>query len=1335
MPFTFRKSDIPNLDLDIDRGSNFTSWKEEWTAYSLVSGLSKEEAETQYNVLRLAFSRETALIVSNLGLPEEKKQNVKSIIEALTEHVEGTVNETVERKAFRKRRQQKGESFDDFLVSLRDLVRTCNYCSEECTNKAIRDQIIEGISDGDTVEQLLRERKLTLETAMSISRAHESAKHQRADIKDHVIGRASVRHKVREKTMPLPRASKTKDDLTTSKKCGRCGRPWHKDIRNCPAKGKTCLKCGKLDHFASYCKSTTQSRHAPNTSPAEQQLGRLSTQGGNLMRVKNSLRSINKAPTVNVVVTGLNGSKSLEALPDSGADLTAADVNILPMLGEDVENLLKPSCGETSSVDGSSLREIGQLPVSITLGETTVEDTIHVFPSIPGGLLVSWKTAQDLQILPESYPAQIRGICKDDITEEDLINEFPTVFDGQIRTMDGEKFCIKLTDNAKPFCVNTPRFVPYAYRDKLKEEISMLEAQGVIEAVTEPTEWCAPIVVAPKKDSDDVRLCVDFSKLNKYVLREYYRSCSPAEAVANISDQQCKFFTMFDALKGYHQCPLDDASQLLTTFITPFGRYKFLRAPFGICSISEHYNRRMDEAFSGLTNYRKVVDDVLIFDCNFDSHLSRVRRFLKRCEELHISLKKEKFKFARASVKFAGYEVSQDGYKLDASLMKAISDFPTPQNITDLRSFFGLVNQLSGCSKSIASSLAPLRPLLSTKNEFLWGPDHDTAFKHCKTVLSESPTLGFFDLSRQTRLMTDASGKGLGFILQQLNGDNWSIIQAGSRFLTSAESRYATVEKEMLGVAWAIRKCHKFLAGLAHFDILTDHNPLLSILNSKRLDEIENPRLQRLRMKIVSYNFTAQWVKGSLNAGPDALSRYPTMEAVPWDQLAEETAPSIFALAAREQQRELNMRLSEVSEAAEIDTVYQKLKTVINEGFPVSKSHLPKCLADFWRVREDLSIVDDFIVYGCRLLIPFALRNDMLRKLHDSHQGIARTRDRARLAIYWPGIDQDIEKVITACKICQDELPSLGKEPMILRTPASRPFQELAVDFAYVNGQNFLIMVDCCTDWPSIHLMRSNTTSYAVISALRDYFARTAVPDVLWSDGGPQFVSHKFETFLREWGVQHKVSSPAYPQSNGKAEATVKSMKKLIRRSSTQRRLDEDKLARALLQYRNTPSVKDKLSPAQKLYGHPVQDTLPVHYTAFANEWQTKMKEAETRKSMSLEKTKRAYDRHAAPLPDIAIGSHVAIQNKDTKRFDIYGIVIAIENYRKYVVKTASGRLLVRNRKFIRKRVPASLPIFENCFGTSSPDPCDSEPIATSNDRPRRSVRKPHRLVEDPTWP
>ena len=119
--------------------------------------------------------------------------------------------------------------------------------------------------------------------------------------------------------------------------------------------------------------------------------------------------------------------------------------------------------------------------------------------------------------------------------------------------------------------------------------------------------------------------------------REFYSMCTPSDAAADISSKNANCFTVFDALKGYHQCPLDEQSQLLTTFMTPFGRFKFLRAPFGICSISEHYNRRMDEAFQGLDNYRRIVDDVIIFDENEKNHVARIRQFLQRCADKGIA--------------------------------------------------------------------------------------------------------------------------------------------------------------------------------------------------------------------------------------------------------------------------------------------------------------------------------------------------------------------------------------------------------------------------------------------------------------------------------------------------------------------------------------------------------------------------------------------------------------------------------------------------------------------------------------------------------------------------
>ena len=150
-----------------------------------------------------------------------------------------------------------------------------------------------------------------------------------------------------------------------------------------------------------------------------------------------------------------------------------------------------------------------------------------------------------------------------------------------------------------------------------------------------------------------------------------------------------------------------------------------------------------------------------------------------------------------------------------------------------------------------------------------------------------SPVLSYFDMSRPTRLC-DASCQGLGFILQQQDSSGtWSLVRAGSRFLTDAESRYAIIELEMLAVAWATSKCHLFLVGLQHFQVITDHNPLVPILNHHRLDEIGNPRLQRLKIKLMAYNFTTEWVKGTKNDAPDALSRNPVTDPSPDDSLAE----------------------------------------------------------------------------------------------------------------------------------------------------------------------------------------------------------------------------------------------------------------------------------------------------------------------------------------------------------------------------------------------------------------------------------------------------------------
>ena len=230
--------------------------------------------------------------------------------------------------------------------------------------------------------------------------------------------------------------------------------------------------------------------------------------------------------------------------------------------------------------------------------------------------------------------------------------------------MQGEEFHIAIDDTAKPFCVHTPHTIPFAYRDKLQAELNLLESQHIITPVTEATTWCVPIVVTLKKHSDKIRMCVDLSHLNRFVICERYQSPTPAEAVAvaDIGTSDAKIFTVLDALKGYHQCLLDQLSQSLTTFITPFGRYQYLRAPYGILSISEHYNRRMTDGFRGLSGFKCIVDDFIIYNSNVSDHERHVKQFLQRCADCNISLNTEKCQFFQCQITFAGFQLSVDGY-------------------------------------------------------------------------------------------------------------------------------------------------------------------------------------------------------------------------------------------------------------------------------------------------------------------------------------------------------------------------------------------------------------------------------------------------------------------------------------------------------------------------------------------------------------------------------------------------------------------------------------------------------------------------------------------------
>ena len=366
---------------------------------------------------------------------------------------------------------------------------------------------------------------------------------------------------------------------------------------------------------------------------------------------------------------------------------------------------------QLEAANGLPIEAIGQTEVNLELeGWKTVAPII--FSAEQEGMLMSWFDSKALGILLEHYPkpAPVRAVhaaepqkptparpksnntsssrpteAEIDGVKNKLLEEFSDVFDrsGPLKTMKGSPMKIELVEGAVPFAVHRPRPIPFAQRDAVKVALDSMIADNIIVPVTESSDWGHPMTVVEKADGSP-RICVDLTRLNKFVKRPVYPPRSPKDAVACISGK-ARFFTTVDAVQGYHQVPLHEDSQHLTTFVTPWGRFKFLRGTMGLNATGDEYNRRSDEAVGGFLNTVKVVDDLLVYEETFEEHVERVRNMLQRCREHQITLSSGiKFSFARERVAWAGNVIGPGEISPDPAKLEHITKFPTPTNITEM---------------------------------------------------------------------------------------------------------------------------------------------------------------------------------------------------------------------------------------------------------------------------------------------------------------------------------------------------------------------------------------------------------------------------------------------------------------------------------------------------------------------------------------------------------------------------------------------------------------------------------------------------------------------------
>ena len=574
---------------------------------------------------------------------------------------------------------------------------------------------------------------------------------------------------------------------------------------------------------------------------------------------------------------------------------------------------------------------------------------------------------------------------------------------------------------------------------------------------------------------------------------------------------------------------------------------------------------------------RTHVDDTIHYDDNLEEHWWRTIDFLTLVGEAGIVLNSDKFQFAQREVNFAGFHISKEHIEPLPKFFDAIRHFPTPLSTTDIRSWFGLVNQVANYAQ-LRPFMEPFRPLLSPRCPFEWTPELDAAFKASKQSIVEAIHHGvkIFDLERPTCLYTDWSKQGVGHFLCQKhclclsnNPDccptGWKITLAGSGFLSPAEQRYAPIEGEALAIAWSLEQTKYFTMGCHHLIVATDHKPLTKIFGDRTLDEIANTRLFRLKQKTLPWCFRIFHLPGKENPAADATSRHPstaTAEPLVGDEAC------IAAAIRRDAKSTSSITWDQLASETSKDVSMLKLKEAIHNGFP-DACCLDADIATCWRYRHGLYELDGLIVYNDRVVIPPSLCHATLDALHSAHQGASSMGARARTILFGPGMTADIERVRQSCRDCIKNAPSQAQLPSVESPPPSTPFDMIHADFFDCIGQHYLVVGDRLSGWCDVFQAPHGSPqsgSEGLITCLRNYFSRFGVPLEISSDGGPEFVSNATQTFFRRWGVKHRLSSAYNPQSNGRAEVAVKSAKRLLRSNTgPSGSLDTDRFLRAML--------------------------------------------------------------------------------------------------------------------------------------------------------------------------
>ena len=1308
-PFSFEG---PNV------AQRWTRWRKQFQTYFTACEYGKKSKDVQVAVLLHSAGQEAQDIHEHFQFDEETaeadRKNYTKILDKFGDYCRPRKNVVYERYRFWSRDQIQDEHVDNWVKDLRTIAVDCEFGEQE--DLMIRDKLVFGICDTRVKERMLRESDLTLQKALDIVRAAESTKAQMKE-----MSKESASNHIDQIKTSGTGTTKESVDKRTCYKCGEVGHispncnnlPMGEVNRNRKRlegseNRPTCYNCGGVGHLSRNCANGDDypQNRRKTRGRGRQTRGRGRTvihdveedDGfGDYMQEFQSL-SLN-AIRVNMVGAAAGGQKTKRYAkfrfhrPDSRTVKeeklkidTGAEANLMPLKiyqslypeylqenGMPMKRYIEKSPAVLEAYGGSVINQIGRVHLPCEYNGKKFTCPFYL-SNVDGPILLGYPTGESLGIVkilviddvtsPKAYGEDDRyispGMAFDKRppikNKDDLRSMYPECFDNSDKHFLDFEYEIKVDDNVKP-CIHAQRRMPIEPR--VRRKLDAMVRDNVIVKVDEPTEWVNSMLVETKDDGR-LRICLDPVDLNKAIKREHYPMPVLDDIVPELAGSD--LFTKLDAKDGYWHVKLDKKSSLLTTFNTPFGRYRYLRMPFGLKMSQDVFQKKIDEVYSPCTGAIGIADDLTVHGKGDNEHDMRLHQVMERTRQANIGLNYDKISVKQPSVKFFGNIYSAKGINADPDKIAAITALRHPESREELRTFLGMVNYLQQFIPKLSEATEPLRAMDRDGVVFKWDATYQVVFDEIKSLVAKDISLAYYDRTKPVTLQTDYSKKGLGAVLVQEGRP----VRYASKAVTVPEANFAPIEGEMLAVFYGIMKFHHYLYGRG-FTVNSDHKPLHHI-HKKNLS-LAPPRLRDMLMKLSPYDFEIEYKPGEEMVLPDTFSR-----------LSQADHGEIRGLKVRIHNLvDISCsRLAQLKHETENDSVLQKLLVVFNNGWPSTIKSLDEELRPYWAIRDDISVIDGLMMAGSRIIIPEKSRQRVLASIHEGHQGEVKCLLRAKESVYWPGLYKEIEQIVKSCAVCQEFENALPKCPMLGIEVPDQPWHTLGADLFYFNGKWNILLTDYYSKAPFVRYV-SSTGAHASIKAMKSIFAENGIPCKIVSDNGPHFSAYAFDAFAKHWGFELILSSPEYPRGHAFVERQVQTIKKCMRKCDAGG-YDFDL---AMLALRATPLDSHLPSPAELLNGRKLRTRVPtvIH----------KPKDSSFIKKRLVEKQKIAaeiYDRTAVSKTDLNEGQNVRVYNKDRKAWEPATVLQKAQTPRSYVIQREMGGIpLRRNRQHLKPTV------------------------------------------------